>query len=54
MFKNYCPKWLVFTGIALITAGVIILLCSLPSWFYLAFLGLALIGLGAWILFRKR
>ena len=40
-------------GIFLIFIGVIMLICSMPYWMWLSFLGLVLIGVGCYVLARR-
>lgn len=50
-YGNYLVKKLI--GFFLIVVGVIMLICFMPYWMWLAFLGLVLIGVGCYVLIRK-
>lgn len=51
---NYGNCWVKrIIGFFLIAIGVIMLICFMPYWLWLAILGLLLIGVGCYVLARR-
>jgi|AGTN01.2.fsa_nt_gi hypothetical protein len=51
MYGNFLLRKVV--GFFLIFVGVIMLICFMPYWMWLSFLGLVLMGVGCYVLIRR-